>query len=122
MACGLPVITTKNTGASDLILPGENGEIVPIRNPEGIAEAVLKWWSLLRECRRLQDVQRTHELLSLNHLKNHHEPSGKDWFLTRGPTRLISSFDGETIRDPAFETRTVAHGLPVSGRGLVSFV
>lgn len=69
MACGLPVITTKNTGASDLILPGENGEIVPIRNPEGIAEAVLKWWSLLREGRRLQHVQRTHELLSLNHLK-----------------------------------------------------
>jgi glycosyltransferase involved in cell wall biosynthesis len=77
MACGLPVITTKNTGASDLVLPGENGEIVPIRNPEAIAEAVLKWWSLLREGRRLQNVQRTHELLSfgsfektiMNHLQ-----------------------------------------------------
>ena len=64
MACGLPVITTKNTGASDLVLPGENGEVIPLRNPEAIAEAVLKWWSLLREGKRLQNVQRTHDLLS----------------------------------------------------------
>ena len=64
MVCGLPVITTKNTGASDLVLPGENGEIVPICNPEAIAEAVLKWWSLLREGKRLQNVQRTHDLLN----------------------------------------------------------
>jgi len=66
MACGLPVITTKNTGASDLILPGENGEIVPIRNPEAIAKAVLKWWPLLREERRVQNVQRIQERLSFD--------------------------------------------------------
>ena len=78
MACGLPVITTKNTGAADLVLPGENGEIVPMRNPEAIAEAVLKWWSLLQEGKRLQNLQRTHDLLSfetfektiMNHLAN----------------------------------------------------
>jgi glycosyltransferase involved in cell wall biosynthesis len=66
MACGLPVITTKNTGASDLVLPGENGEIVPIRDSEAIAEAVLKWWSLLREGRRVQNVQRIQELLGFD--------------------------------------------------------
>jgi glycosyltransferase involved in cell wall biosynthesis len=43
LACGLPVITTPNTGASDLIVPGRNGEVVPIRDPKAIADAILKW-------------------------------------------------------------------------------
>jgi len=37
MACGLPVITTTNTGASELIEHGREGFIVPIRLPEAIA-------------------------------------------------------------------------------------
>lgn len=37
MACGLPVITTTNTGASELIEQGKEGFIVPIRSPEAIA-------------------------------------------------------------------------------------
>jgi glycosyltransferase involved in cell wall biosynthesis len=43
LACGLPVITTSHTGASDCIQPGVNGEVVPIRDPQAIADAVLKW-------------------------------------------------------------------------------
>lgn len=43
LACGLPVITTPNTGASDLIQPGVNGEVVPIRDSQAIADAILKW-------------------------------------------------------------------------------
>ncbi len=43
LACGLPVITTPNTGASDCIQPGLNGEIVPIRDPAAIANAILQW-------------------------------------------------------------------------------
>ena len=43
LACGLPVITTPNTGASDFVQPGVSGEIVPIRDPQAIADAVLKW-------------------------------------------------------------------------------
>ncbi len=43
LACGLPVITTPNTGASDLIQSGVNGEVVPIRDPQAIADAVFKW-------------------------------------------------------------------------------
>ena len=43
LACGLPAITTLNTGASDLIQPGVNGEVVPIRDPQAIAEAVFQW-------------------------------------------------------------------------------
>ena len=43
MACGLPAILTPNTGANDFIQPGVNGEVVPIRDPQAIAEAVFKW-------------------------------------------------------------------------------
>ena len=43
LSCGLPVITTPNTGASDLIVPGVNGEVVPIRDAAAIAQAILKW-------------------------------------------------------------------------------
>jgi glycosyltransferase involved in cell wall biosynthesis len=43
MACGLPAILTPNTGANDFIRPGVNGEVVPIRDPQAIADAVFKW-------------------------------------------------------------------------------
>lgn len=48
LACGLPAITTPNTGASDLIQPGINGEIVPIRDPQTIAEAIFKWAEIVQ--------------------------------------------------------------------------
>jgi glycosyltransferase involved in cell wall biosynthesis len=38
MACGLPVITTVNTGASDIITDQKDGFIVPIRSPDAIAK------------------------------------------------------------------------------------
>jgi glycosyltransferase involved in cell wall biosynthesis len=43
LACGLPVIVTPNTGAADFVRPGVNGEIVPIRDAQAIADAILKW-------------------------------------------------------------------------------
>lgn len=43
LGCGLPVITTPNTGASDLVTSGVSGEVVPIRDSPAIAEAALKW-------------------------------------------------------------------------------
>jgi glycosyltransferase involved in cell wall biosynthesis len=42
MACGLPVIATKNAGADDLIVDDEAGFLIPIRSPEAIAEK-LSW-------------------------------------------------------------------------------
>ena len=42
MACGLPVVVTPNTGTNDLVTPGENGEIVPIRDVSATAEAILR--------------------------------------------------------------------------------
>jgi glycosyltransferase involved in cell wall biosynthesis len=43
MACGLPVILTPNTGTADFVQPGINGEIVPVRDPQAIADAIIKW-------------------------------------------------------------------------------
>jgi len=39
-ANGLPVITTPNAGASDLIVEGRNGFIVPPGNPEALAQRI----------------------------------------------------------------------------------
>jgi glycosyltransferase involved in cell wall biosynthesis len=40
MACGLPLIATKNAGADDLIEDGATGFLVPVRSPDGIAEKI----------------------------------------------------------------------------------
>ena len=40
LACGCPVITTTNSGAEDLFEHGKEGFIVPVRNPDAIAEAL----------------------------------------------------------------------------------
>lgn len=48
MACGLPLIATRNAGADDLIIDGETGFLVPIRSPEAIAEKI-SWCAANRE-------------------------------------------------------------------------
>ena len=48
MACGLPAVLTPHCGADDFVEPGVNGEIVPIRDPQATAEAVLKCWERLK--------------------------------------------------------------------------
>lgn len=40
MACGLPVITSKNTGGEDIIEDGKNGFVIPIRDKEAIKEKI----------------------------------------------------------------------------------
>jgi glycosyltransferase involved in cell wall biosynthesis len=47
MACGLPLIVTKNAGGDDLIVEGETGFLVPIRSPEAIAEKI-SWFATNR--------------------------------------------------------------------------
>lgn len=48
MACGLPVVVTHQTGTADRVEPGRSGTIVPIRDPEAIAKAILAWWQTIR--------------------------------------------------------------------------
>jgi glycosyltransferase involved in cell wall biosynthesis len=64
LACGLPVITTPNTGASDLIHPGENGEVVPIRDPQALAQAALRWWDRIRAGERIGGYEELKSRLS----------------------------------------------------------
>lgn len=42
MTCGLPVVLTPNTGVSDFVIPGINGEVVPIRDPQAAAAAIIR--------------------------------------------------------------------------------
>jgi alpha-maltose-1-phosphate synthase len=70
MACGLPAILTPNTGANDFIQPGVNGEVVPIRDPQAIADAVCKWADIILQPgyqpRVLMDVK----MLSFEHFES----------------------------------------------------
>ena len=51
MACGIPVVLTPNTGFADFVIPGVNGEIVPIRDPQSAAEAIIKCYDRVIEGR-----------------------------------------------------------------------
>lgn len=42
MACGIPVVATRNTGAEDLFMDGIEGFIVPIRDTDAIRDRVLQ--------------------------------------------------------------------------------
>ena len=48
MACGLPLLATKDAGADDMISEGETGFLLPIRSPEAIAEKI-DWCANHRE-------------------------------------------------------------------------
>jgi glycosyltransferase involved in cell wall biosynthesis len=48
MACGIPVIATKNAGADDVIVDGETGFLVPIRSPEAPPHKLVRGeWALV---------------------------------------------------------------------------
>jgi glycosyltransferase involved in cell wall biosynthesis len=48
MSCGLPIVVTANAGAEELVEQGKTGFVVPIRNPEALAER-LNWVADHRE-------------------------------------------------------------------------
>jgi glycosyltransferase involved in cell wall biosynthesis len=70
MAMGLPVITTPNTAAPDLIDDGVEGFIVPIRSPESIAE---KLELLMREPDRLNEMSARARRRALEHTWERYE-------------------------------------------------
>lgn len=51
MACGLPVVATRNTGAEDLVSEGREGFVVPIRDVEALKQKLL-WLYENREARQ----------------------------------------------------------------------
>jgi glycosyltransferase involved in cell wall biosynthesis len=54
MACGLPVVLTPHTGVSDFVIPGVNGEVVPIRDPQAAAEAIMRCYERRAQCNELE--------------------------------------------------------------------
>ena len=69
MGCGLPVILTPNCGANDLVTPGVSGEIVPIRDPQAMADAILKWAEIILAPGYQPRVTINKELLTFEHFE-----------------------------------------------------
>jgi len=42
LGCGIPAVITTNTGAMDFIVEGKNGYVIPIRDSNAAAEAIVK--------------------------------------------------------------------------------
>ena len=58
MACGLPVITTTNTGAADAVRDGRGGCIIPIRDVAALKEKLLFFYENPEERRRMGEAAR----------------------------------------------------------------
>lgn len=69
LACGLPAVLTFNTGSADCIRPGINGEVVPIRDPQAAADAILNCHRRLLENGR-PDVGDIHDYLSFERFES----------------------------------------------------
>lgn len=69
LACGLPVITTPNTGACEFVQPGINGEVVPIRDAPAIAGAVFKWADRILSPGWKSEVQVDRDAMTLEHFE-----------------------------------------------------
>jgi len=53
MARGLPVITTKNVGSSELIENGKEGFVIPIRDVKSLRECILYFYDNPSEIKRM---------------------------------------------------------------------
>jgi glycosyltransferase involved in cell wall biosynthesis len=58
MACGLPVITTTNTGGADAVRDGRGGFIIPIRDVAALKEKILYFYENPEERRRMGEAAR----------------------------------------------------------------
>ncbi|MFA4903617.1 MAG: glycosyltransferase family 4 protein [Desulfobaccales bacterium] len=58
MACGLPVICTKNTGGADIVREGQDGFILPIRDVEALKEKILYCYEHPAACAALGESAR----------------------------------------------------------------
>lgn len=56
LACGVPVVATMAGGADEMVIPGETGYLVPCRDPEALADAIIL---SLRHREHAQEMART---------------------------------------------------------------
>jgi glycosyltransferase involved in cell wall biosynthesis len=98
MACGLPVITTYNTGAADIVTHGKDGFVVPIRSPEAIAEHL----ELLYHNRELRDE------MAKSALAKAQTELGWDIYAGRLCDLYRSIFAGEVLAQLPSENEAVA--------------
>ena len=68
MACGLPIITSENTGGADLIVEGEHGFTVPIRDVEELKSKMQYMYDHQEQAKTMGDQakDRMQELFSWN--------------------------------------------------------
>jgi len=69
MGCGLPAILTPNCGANDLVESGISGEVVPIRDPQATADAILKWEEIVMQPGYTPSVRINKDLLTFEHFE-----------------------------------------------------
>lgn len=62
MACGLPLVVTRNAGGEDLVIEHETGFLVPIRSPESLALRIEWFLNNRAELPRMSESCRTKAL------------------------------------------------------------
>ena len=53
MACGLPIISTENTGGSEIIDNNINGYIIPVKNNEILKEKIKELYQNRKKLKRM---------------------------------------------------------------------
>lgn len=67
LSCGVPVITTVNTGAGELITHHKEGSIIPIRDTKAIYKEIIYWKNRLKKNGDKSTIYGACRILALNH-------------------------------------------------------
>ena len=88
-ACELPIVATDVGGNGEIVLDGFNGYLVPPRNPEALASAMLKMMSLSEMKEGLWGAGRAHieANYSLDHVVDRWEDLYRDLLRKKGVSR-----------------------------------
>jgi len=65
LACGKPLVSTNVSGVNELIVPGQNGFVVPSRDPAEFADAMEKALQLTRAATVSRDIARRYSMTFL---------------------------------------------------------
>lgn len=68
--CGKPIITTDVQGCRESVDDGQNGYIVPVRNADALAEAMLRYLALSPDEKRQMSVNSRHKAETLFDVRN----------------------------------------------------